>query len=198
MKTPDKIYKNELSVEKSRFICLIIPIKKIEQLNEELKNVQHNYPKATHYCFACKIDEYIKFSDDGEPHGTAGKPLLNILIKEKINNVLLVVVRYYGGIQLGSGRLLRTYVYSATECIKNTKFFDLVEGTLITFNIEYNMVDIVKNYCERKGYIIENITYSDIIRVDIFLPYYIENEWNFIIRDTKVTAIKMTKERTLL
>ena len=103
---------------KSRFLAIAFPIHSVEEFKEELKKIQKEHHKARHIVYAYRIDNTYKSTDDGEPKGTAGRPLLELLLKKDINNIALVVVRYFGGTLLGSGRLLRTYKNSAVEALK--------------------------------------------------------------------------------
>lgn len=101
--------------KKSKFVGLLFEITSKEQVVEILENIKQQHKKATHICYAYKItngQEIVKFSDDGEPNGTAGRPILNVIEKKNLTNILVVVVRYFGGIKLGAGGLCRAY----TKC----------------------------------------------------------------------------------
>ena len=111
---------NEIGISRSNFITLLIPITSTIEVKGILESLKKEYPKATHYCYAYVIDNYVKFSDDGEPQGTAGKPMLGVLESKKINNVLAVVIRYFGGIKLGAGGLLIAYVNSVSNAIEKS------------------------------------------------------------------------------
>ena len=82
-------------------------------------------PKARHVVYAYRFGVYSKSNDDGEPKGTAGRPLLELLMKKNLNNTAIIVVRYYGGVQLGAGRLLRTYVTSAVNAIDKAELIEI-------------------------------------------------------------------------
>ncbi len=99
-----------LIVEKSRFIGYAFPLVSLEHAQDILSFLHKNHPDATHVCYAYRWATSSRSSDDGEPSGTAGRPLLELLNKRGLERTLLVVVRYYGGHKLGAGRLLRTYV----------------------------------------------------------------------------------------
>ena len=127
----------ELVVNKSKFIALIYKVDTIDDVNKKFLTVKEKYKGATHYCYAYIIDNIIKFSDDSEPAGTAGVPILNILQKEFVNHVLCIVVRYFGGIKLGSGGLSRSYSKACKNCLITTT---LNEGYKI--KIKFNINDI--------------------------------------------------------
>ena len=103
---------------KSKFIAILMPIKSVEEFKEKLKAIQKEHHKARHIVYAYRIDNTYKSTDDGEPKGTAGRPILELLLKKDVNNIALIVVRYFGGTKLGAGRLLRTYVKSGVEVLK--------------------------------------------------------------------------------
>ena len=137
MKTIKENIINEIEIKNSKFITLIIKINNdnIKSILEEIKNT---YPKATHYCYGYIYNNIERSSDDGEPSSTAGLPILNVLKKENLNNILVVVVRYFGGIKLGAGGLVRAYTKSVTECLKITDLIDLEEGFKIKIKFNYN------------------------------------------------------------
>ena len=128
---------NEIIIKNSRFICLLIKINSVD-INNILDKIKTDYPKATHYCYAYLYNDIQRFNDDGEPGGTAGMPILNVLLKEELSNVLCVVIRYFGGIKLGAGGLVRAYTKSVTECLKVTDLMDLEEGYKVRLKFNYN------------------------------------------------------------
>ena len=128
---------NEIIIKNSRFICLLIKINSVD-INYILDKIKSDYPKATHYCYAYLYNDIQRFNDDGEPGGTAGMPILNVLLKEELSNVLCVVIRYFGGIKLGAGGLVRAYTKSVTECLKVTDLMDLEEGYKVRLKFNYN------------------------------------------------------------
>lgn len=128
---------NEIIIKNSRFICLLIKINSVD-INDILDKIKSDYPKATHYCYAYLYNDIQRFNDDGEPGGTAGMPMLNVLLKEELSNVLCVVIRYFGGIKLGAGGLVRAYTKSVTECLKVTNLMDLEEGYKVRLKFNYN------------------------------------------------------------
>lgn len=113
-----------LEEKKSKFLAFFFDIKSREQIDKILKEVRAEHKKATHVCFAVIYSgsEYVcKCSDDGEPSGTAGRPILNVLEKQGRTNCLLVVVRYFGGIKLGAGGLVRAYTKAAAGVLKEVE-----------------------------------------------------------------------------
>ena len=111
---------NELEIKKSKFICLIYKIDNKDLVNNIINDLKKEYKHATHYCYAYIIENNQKYYDDKEPKGSAGIPILNVLKKKNLTNTLAVVIRYYGGIKLGIGPLIRAYTKVVSEGTKNT------------------------------------------------------------------------------
>lgn len=165
MKTIKENIKNEIIIKNSKFITLLIKITNEKEIKEKLKQVKEDYPKATHYCYTYKIGENIKkASDDGEPSGTAGLPMLNILDKENITNILAITIRYFGGIKLGAGGLIRAYSNSVKEALNKVSTNELINGYLVTITFPYNKEDEITKKIEKENIIektyLEEITYK--------------------------------------
>ena len=109
---------NEIEIKKSRFITYLYKLDDESKVNEIIESIRREHKKARHVVFVYKINNTAKINDDGEPKGTAGMPIFNVIEKNNLNNVLIVVVRYFGGIKLGAGGLFRAYSNSASEIIK--------------------------------------------------------------------------------
>lgn len=105
-------------IKKSKFIAYYYEINEKEEASVILENLKKEHKKARHIPYAYKIDGIAKKSDDKEPSGTAGTPLYNLIETNNLNHILIAVVRYFGGIKLGAGGLLRAYVNTANQCIK--------------------------------------------------------------------------------
>lgn len=155
----EKDCENEIIIKNSRFITILIKINGKDKVNSFLQDIKIKYPKATHYCYGYIINDYKKSSDDGEPSGTAGIPILNVLEKENITNVLAIVVRYFGGIKLGAGGLVRAYSKAVREAIKNSNLIKLVNGKKIEINFNYSDEKNI-NYILKEEQIIDK-DYSD-------------------------------------
>lgn len=167
MKTIKNNVKNELIIKNSRFITLLIKITSKDEVNKILNDIKDEYPKATHYCYGYIVDNYKKSSDDKEPSNTAGIPTLNILEKENLTNVLAVTIRYFGGIKLGVGGLIRAYSKSVQDTLIKTELVELKKAKLIEITINYDMQKQL-DYLLKSEIIIEksfdtNITYRILI-----------------------------------
>ena len=101
--------KNTIEIKKSKFITILYRINNVEEVNTILYKVSSKYSDATHVCYAYILNNIEKCSDNGEPSGTAGLPILNVLKKKNLTNILAIVIRYFGGIKLGAGGLVRAY-----------------------------------------------------------------------------------------
>ena len=108
-----------LEIKKSKFMAFYYEINSLEEVNFILDNLKKEHKKARHLPYAYKIQNQVKKSDDKEPNGTAGMPILNIINYNNLDNVLIVIVRYFGGIKLGAGGLLRAYSNAAKEVVKD-------------------------------------------------------------------------------
>ena len=117
MLTVKEKYICQTEVLSSKFIAILVPFDDLMDIKAMIKEIQGEYKKAKHYCYAYRTLTKSKSNDDGEPSGTAGRPLLELLYKKDMINVALIVVRYFGGTKLGAGRLLRTYVQSGVNVI---------------------------------------------------------------------------------
>lgn len=152
-------------IHRSRFICRLFYINDLLEVTKKLQEVKQKYVGATHYCYAYILDQQKRFSDDQEPSGTAGMPILNVLENQHLNHVLCVVIRYFGGIKLGAGGLVRAYTKAVTSCLKKTNIFDLQEGKKIKITFSYDkskLFDelfkeekIQKNFSDNITYIIQ-------------------------------------------
>ena len=123
--------KNEFVINKSKFITYIFHINDKCDIDNILNDIKREYNDASHYVYAYVLNNMSYSTDDKEPSGTAGKPILNILLKNNLNYVLCVVIRYFGGIKLGAGPLTRAYSRCASEIIKLSDIVELEDGYLI-------------------------------------------------------------------
>ena len=145
MKTIKEEKENEIVINKSKFIGIITKVETIDEVKDKLKEIKKKYKGATHYCYAYIINGYQKCSDDKEPSGTAGIPILNILKTNELNYILCTVVRYFGGIKLGAGGLVRAYSYSAKEVLNKCEFGNLIPGYKIIIDFEYENIKQIDN-----------------------------------------------------
>lgn len=157
--------------KKSKFIAEIHPVSNIQEVENKIKEIKKKYYDAKHHCIAYRIiDEgrvVERSSDDGEPSGTAGAPMLNLLKGNNLCNVLVVVTRYFGGILLGTGGLVRAYSEATNLVIQKSKLVCKTEGFEITLKLEYSNLDMFSYYCKNNNIKILNIEYAENISIKI-------------------------------
>lgn len=155
----------ELVEKKSKFIANTYFVQNKEQAEEIIKECKKKFHDARHNCYAYRIlnDQGIieKSSDDGEPSGTAGAPMLNILVKNNLVNVLVIVTRYFGGILLGTGGLVKAYSDSTQNALAKSSFAKIIRGIELKVEIEYSELEKVKYYLKKKDAIIKNVQYLE-------------------------------------
>lgn len=164
----DNKYFYEINVLKSKFIAILFPVISKNHFIEELNLIKKNNLKARHFCYAYIIDDEIKFSDDGEPKNSAGKPIYNNLINNNLNNIALVVIRYFGGTLLGRGRLTRTYNEASKEVIKLAKLIQYIEVKKYDITIELDIYNTFINYCNKNNLTIESNIFGEHIDITLF------------------------------
>ena len=145
MKTIKKPIQCEINVKKSQFICSLFPTKNKKESKDIIQKLNQQYNDATHNCTAYIVSDGEGFDDDGEPGGTAGKPMINVLRKNEIHNVTAVVTRYFGGIKLGAGGLVRAYSKSVMEALGEAEIVEIEEYDVFKLIFEYS--DIQYRLC---------------------------------------------------
>ena len=188
----------EIVVKKSKFIANLIKVTSKQDAEEKIKNIKKKYFDARHNCISYRVleDENIikRFSDDGEPAGTAGKPMLNILQKNNLVNVLIVVTRYFGGILLGTGGLVRAYSDSLLKAIDENEIRQLVIGIECEVNLEYNNFEKFKYYCKNNDINIKDTIYTEEIVCKIELEEDIKEK---LIKDYELKNINLLNLKVL-
>jgi uncharacterized YigZ family protein len=129
---------SEVVVKKSRFLGITFPVETAEEAAERIAGIRKKYYDARHNCYAYRIPGAEKFSDDGEPSQTAGKPMLDVLTGANLTGVLVVVTRYFGGTLLGTGGLVRAYTEAAQEAVKNSKVMEICPRRMVTVTVNYS------------------------------------------------------------
>ena len=178
MKTIAKAVESEINVKKSQFICHLFPTKTKKESKEIILNVNEQYSDATHNCTAYIVSDGEGFDDDGEPGGTAGKPMINVLRKNELHNVTAVVTRYFGGIKLGAGGLVRAYSKSVLEAINEAEILEVELYDVYKLIFEYsdikladgevrnnNLEVIAKDYSDKVIYEVVSKDFRDIEKI---------------------------------
>lgn len=136
---------SELIIQKSRFLCYCFPIQSEEDFQNNYHKIKKDHPKANHHCFAYILEDdssIQRMSDNGEPSGTAGLPMLEVLKHKQLTYVATVVVRYFGGIKLGTGGLIRAYSNAVSECISQAKLIQNINHCLFEIELDYKHHDL--------------------------------------------------------
>jgi len=163
----------ELIEKKSRFIASIFRVTSVEQITQILENIRKEFYDATHnvYAWTVGLDYPMqKYSDDGEPQGTAGLPVMEVIKRNSLYNTLIVVTRYFGGILLGAGGLIRAYSAAAVLGIEKSGIAEYSKCTIIKLTTEYQFLEPVKSILKNFNTYIKNIEYSDVVEMTIKLP----------------------------
>lgn len=165
----------ELTIQKSRFIGHIKRTETEEEAQAFIKQIKKEHNQATHNCSAYLIgehDQIQKANDDGEPSGTAGVPMLEVLKKNELKDTTIVVTRYYGGIKLGAGGLIRAYSKSTSEALKATGIVKRQLMRNISITVEYPLLGKIENELHQKNHLIigidylEHVTFNVVVAVD--------------------------------
>ena len=182
----------EITEKKSKFIANIIKVENKNEAEENILKLKKKYFDAKHNCIAYRIKEdqgvIEKASDDGEPQGTAGQPILNILKKNNLCNILVVVTRYFGGILLGTGGLVRAYSEATTKALEKSIRVKNILGIKMEVILEYNEYEKFKYYCKINEINIQNVKYEGNIVCNITLE---EKTKEKLISDFEIKNIKI-------
>ncbi len=184
---------NTIIIKKSKFITKLIKVNSIDEVNKYLEEIKKEFKDSTHICYAYIVNGQEKCVDDGEPSGTAGLPILNILKKNNLTNVLAIVIRYFGGIKLGAGGLVRAYSNSVNDTLKLTEIIELEEGYLVELEFSYDQVKLVDYILNDKTIISKE--YNDNI---VYSFYLNKDELNFIPKLEKVAIHVSVKDKVLI
>lgn len=179
--------KGEYEEKKSRFIACIKPVASEEEAVSFIEGKKKEFWDARHNCSAYVVGEEMPkahCSDDGEPSGTAGRPMLEVLTKEGLTNVAAVVTRYFGGVLLGTGGLVRAYQKSLKDAINNSELVEKKDGIIYLIKTDYNGMGKLQYYFSSKEIPVLDITYDDMVTMKVLCPVGLYGEMS-----KKVTEI---------
>ena len=180
-------FRTEYIIEKSRFIATIAPVSTEEEAQAFIQRISKEFWDATHNCTAYAIgprQEQQRSSDNGEPSGTAGKPMLEVLKKTTITNVAVVVTRYFGGIKLGAGGLIRAYSHSVAKAVQEGPKLLIAPRQIVSLTIDYSYFGSVERQLQTLGLPYQS-TFTDTISLEIYV------EPNFV-SDLETTITNLT------
>lgn len=169
------VYENgsgEVVEKKSRFIANVYAVKSEEEATIIINEIKKKYWDARHNCYAyvCGDENQVqKFSDDGEPSGTAGKPIMDIILREQICNCLIIVTRYFGGTLLGTGGLIRAYQAASKEGVQAAVIMEAIKGIRASFDIDYNNVGKIQYICAQMDVNIVVTEYTEKVHMEFLM-----------------------------
>lgn len=156
---------NTITIEKSKFICYINHLKTEEEFKDYLNGIKKKHYDADHVCSGFVSNNIKRSNDDGEPSGTAGAPILNVLEKNKLNETCAIVVRYFGGVKLGTGGLIRAYSNAVSECLDKATIIENIEYPKYQLSLTYELANKIEHYIKNNTILLntkyeENITFE--------------------------------------
>lgn len=193
MKTIKNFIRNEIIIDKSRFITHLERVESVVEATYFINKIKKEHWNASHNCSAFVIgkhSEIMRSSDDGEPSGTAGSPMLNSLKNNNLSDVVCVVTRYFGGIKLGTGGLIRAYSRCVSDAISKSTIIEAVEMKVIIVTVDYSSANILdKKFCK---YLSVNTEYTSNVNITYYVrPSEIKN---FIDELNEITNAHFTYE----
>ncbi|MDN7180176.1 IMPACT family protein [Caballeronia sp. SEWSISQ10-4 2] len=183
----------EIDIRKSRFIALAIPVADRAAAMLELDTLRAQHPGATHVCWALLAGGESGMSDDGEPSGTAGRPILEVLRHHEVDGVLGAVVRYYGGIKLGAGGLVRAYTDAIATAMQLAERIERVALGLLQVEVDYADEARVRRWVEQEGHALDDPGYGMTVRLSIQMPLVVRDQAADAIRDLTHGRAAITK-----
>lgn len=171
---------DEMEIKKSKFICHLKRVESEEEAIEFIEQIKKEHWKATHNCSAYTIglnDEIQRANDDGEPSGTAGIPMLEILLKRELKNIAAVVTRYYGGVKLGAGGLIRAYGGSVNQAVDKVGVVERQLQQLIDVTVTYPQSGQVEHSLREANYTIQDISFTENVTYHCVVPLEAEEQF---------------------
>ncbi|MFJ3535800.1 YigZ family protein [Streptomyces sp. NPDC090109] len=172
-RTPAREGVHETEINRSRFLCALAPVADEREAQEFVARIRRKHPTATHNCFAYVIgaDASVqKASDDGEPGGTAGVPMLQMLLRREMRYVVAVVTRYYGGVKLGAGGLIRAYGGVVGDALDALGTVTRQRFRLVTVTVDHQRAGKLENDLRATGRAVRDVRYADAVTIEIGLP----------------------------
>lgn len=173
--TPAATHEAEIEIKKSRFIARALKITNRPNALAAVEQIKYDYPDARHYCWAYLLGNPAAASnagmnDDGEPSGTAGKPILNVIQHKGVGDVLVIVVRYFGGIKLGAGGLVRAYSSAAEAVMSTLSTSQAIAMMTLKLELEFSQEQHLRHWGQQHALIIDDIVYAQAVTIEAQLP----------------------------
>lgn len=160
----------ELDIRKSRFLAVAMPVADRDEAMRAVQSLRAEHPGATHVCWALLAGGQSGMSDDGEPSGTAGRPILEVLRHHELDGVLAAVVRYYGGIKLGAGGLVRAYTDAIAAALKTAERVERIAYANLALEVDYADEARVRRWLEQTGHTLVDSAYGSTVKLAVRLP----------------------------
>ena len=170
----------EIEIKKSKFLAHIAEVKSVEEAEELIRQTKKKYYDASHSCSAYVLnsDKGIRHSsDDGEPSGTAGKPILDVILGAGLTDVIVIVTRYFGGTELGTGGLVRAYSGVTVEAVNNSTIIEVISAKLTKFVIDYGFLPKLQHLCMELGIIIYETEYLEKVKISVLITEEISGKF---------------------
>src|SRR5690606_37450008 len=172
---------SELVIRKSRFICCVQPIADREAAQAEVRRLKAEHPGAAHVCWALLAGGQSAAVDDGEPGGTAGRPMLEVLRHQQLDGVLATVVRYFGGVKLGAGGLVRAYADTVAQALRQAERVPLRPLQRLAFAVPYELEGMVRREAAGAGATLAGVSHDTLVRFELELPQDAASEFRTLI-----------------
>lgn len=182
----------EFYERKSRFIGHTAPVQSVEEAEDFLQRICSKHPNATHNVWAYRLGvsgEKQRFSDDGEPSQTAGMPTLDVILKQDITQLIIVTTRYFGGILLGAGGLIRAYSKAAADVILEAGIVEYALREKYRFSVGYSEWGIVQNYCQKNNWALEDIEFMENVSTTVVIPIAQKNNLFNLLQDISAGTV---------
>ena len=172
---PSGYLERETEVKKSRFIARVYPVSSRDEVREHVARAHADFPDARHVCWGYQIGRpgsaaEAAMNDDGEPSGTAGKPILNVIQHKDMGDVLVIVIRYFGGIKLGAGGLVRAYAGAAEAVLSAMRVIEQIPEQTLTLQLGFADEQPLRHWCDQHGARLEDIQYSQHVTARVTAP----------------------------
>lgn len=190
----------EIIEKKSRFIATVKPVHSEEEALAFIAELKKKYWNATHNCWAYVIgerQELQRCSDDGEPQGTAGKPMLDVLLGEEVHDTVVVVTRYFGGTLLGTGGLVRAYSKAVQEGLRQSVVIEKQSGSMLTIETDYNGIGKLQYLLGQRGIPIVESEYTDIVKTQVLVRENAVEELREVVTEATNGKAKFEEEKGL-
>lgn len=187
----------ETVIEKSRFIASAVHVSTVEEAVEFVNRKKKQYFDATHNCYAYAVGDRVKFSDDGEPQGTAGMPIYECIKNNDLDMLCVVVTRYFGGIKLGAGGLVRAYSGSCAEVLRQCEKLQMTDCTRAEVVIDYSLLKPLRKALSQHARE-ESVEYGDKVSLVFLFPTVLSTTISDIVSQTTLGKAQFTLKEQLL